>query len=56
MNIHRYWELTREFEEYMQKRDPFFKNIKRRICGIYCVNEIEEQWQIWLEKKLKEIK
>ena len=56
MNHNEYSELTRRFEDYMERRDPFFKNIKRRICGIYCIPWIEEQWQIWVEKELKEIK
>ncbi len=47
MNYQDYVKKLREFEEYMQKRDPFFRNIKRMINGVYCVSELEKQWLIW---------
>jgi hypothetical protein len=55
MNIHEEHELMRRFEEYMQKRDPFFRNIKRMINGVYCVKDIEYQWQEWLKENVKSV-
>lgn len=53
MNIDNGNVLIRRFEDYMQKRDPFFRNVNRMINGIYCVKATQHKWDQWLKKENK---